>query len=47
LLIIYSFQLAAERTWDVSWSLAVATTGKLTKPKPKLESVTFVEIVWD
>jgi hypothetical protein len=45
LLIIYSFQLAAERTWDVSWSLAVATTGKLTKPK--LESVTFVEIVWD
>jgi hypothetical protein len=30
---------------DVSWSLAVATTGKLTKPQ--LESVTFVEIVWD
>jgi hypothetical protein len=30
---------------DVAWSLAVTTSGMLTKPK--LESVAFVEAVWD
>jgi hypothetical protein len=30
---------------DVLWSLAVATTGALTKPK--VEDVTFVEVLWD
>ena len=30
---------------DVSWSLAVATSGTLTKPR--LESVSYIETVWD